>query len=315
MRRITYETTAASIIEIIAKKESVHPIRDLQDLRFRLSNENRRCFAFFHPTLPNKPLVFVHVALSHTMPQTMEELDSPTSSPTTSKAAIFYSINNTHKGLSGVDLGTFLIKRVVEVLKQEFASLEIFSTLSPLPNFRMWFKRKVLRSSCSPRNSICLEELDEGAPSSSIVLSSEEILSLSHVLNGTSTSSASSSETHYTDTIRKLFTTLETTKWYEEPLLVETFRPILMKYAAIYLAVEKEERKKQTPLDGVAKFHIRNGAEMYRLNFLADKSRTVGCSLLHHIRCIAFELARLISQAHFLLLSIGIHPCYFSSRT
>ena len=259
LRRITYETTAASIIEIIAKKESVHPIRDLQDLRFRLSNENRRCFAFFHPTLPNKPMVFVHVALSHTMPQTMEELDYSKSSSTTSKAAIFYSINNTHKGLSGVDLGTFLIKRVVEVLKQEFSSLEIFSTLSPLPNFRMWFKRKVLRSSCSPRNSICPEKLDEGAPSSSIVLSSEEISSLSHVLGGTSTSSNTNySETHYTDTIQKLFTTLETTKWYEEPILVETFRPILMKYAAIYLAVEKEEIKKKTPLDGVAKFHIRN---------------------------------------------------------
>lgn len=33
--------------------------------------------------------------------------------------AIFYSISNTQDGLNGVELGNFLIKRVVGVLQQE----------------------------------------------------------------------------------------------------------------------------------------------------------------------------------------------------
>lgn len=42
--------------------EAVHPVRSMAELKARLG-KGRRCFAFFHPCLPEEPLVFVHVAL------------------------------------------------------------------------------------------------------------------------------------------------------------------------------------------------------------------------------------------------------------
>jgi malonyl-CoA decarboxylase len=310
LRRITYENTSASIIEVIAKKESVHPIKSLHDLRTRLSDPHRRCFALFHPSLPNEPLVFVHVALLPQLPQSMQELQdhkkhqhqqqmrilSFSSSHAShdeevlhdTHAAVFYSINNIHKGLSGVDLGSFLIKRVVEVLQKEFSSLNVFGTLSPLPNFRMWFKRNLLLQ-CQQQQQDTTADIaissvadhdDNTHRATSLhghnmMVTPEEVSSLSSVLGKMTTK----------DTLESFIRTLETTRWYDQPILVEAFRPILMKHAAHYLVVEKHKKR---PLDGVAKFHVRNGAEMYRLNFLADKSRTVSVTYLaQNCMCIA----------------------------
>jgi hypothetical protein len=114
LRRITYDSTPASIIETIAKKESVHPLQSLDDLRSRLGG-GRRCFGFFHPSLPDEPLVFIHCALVPTMASTMQEIHDHTGTDSNDPAAaIFYSINSTQPGLAGVDLGNFLIKRVGE---------------------------------------------------------------------------------------------------------------------------------------------------------------------------------------------------------
>eukprot|EP00560_Eucampia_antarctica_P007770 CAMPEP_0197827144 /NCGR_PEP_ID=MMETSP1437-20131217/3998_1 /TAXON_ID=49252 ORGANISM="Eucampia antarctica, Strain CCMP1452" /NCGR_SAMPLE_ID=MMETSP1437 /ASSEMBLY_ACC=CAM_ASM_001096 /LENGTH=135 /DNA_ID=CAMNT_0043427885 /DNA_START=170 /DNA_END=574 /DNA_ORIENTATION=+ len=63
---------------------------------------------------------------------------------------------------------------------------------------------------------------------------------------------------------------LDTSNWYQDEVMSTTLKPILMRLAAHYLTVEKYRGK---PLNGVAKFHIRNGAEMHRLNYLADLSR------------------------------------------
>ena len=42
-------------------------------------------------------------------------------------------------GLSGVSLGDFLIRDVVQKLQQEWAGqLRTFVTLSPIPGFRKW---------------------------------------------------------------------------------------------------------------------------------------------------------------------------------
>jgi len=54
------------------------------------------------------------------------------------RAAIFYSISSTQNGLSGVDLGNFLIKRVVKELQAAYPELHTFCTLSPIPMFRKW---------------------------------------------------------------------------------------------------------------------------------------------------------------------------------
>jgi malonyl-CoA decarboxylase len=276
LRRITYENTAASIIEVIARKETVHPIRDLSDLRNRLSNPMRRCFAFFHPSLPDAPLVFVHVALVPNIPGSMEELDRATTGamhernmPTTTTTAAFYSINTTQKGLSGVDLGSSLIKRVTKVLVQDSTlNLDTFATLSPLPGFRSWFEPKVsmqiqMYANEDPLHQDTSNHLNKSRNKfATEIISAAEQEQLSRLFN-TRTKA---------ETLNKLLKLLKDRDWYENAKAVAVLKPIMMKKAASYLSQEKRRRK---PLDSVAKFHIGNGADMYRLNFLADKSRKV----------------------------------------
>jgi hypothetical protein len=98
--------------------------RKFRDLKVRLG-PGRRCFAFMHPSMPGEPLVFIHVALVPGMAATLSELDRETGSNMKGQegeagAAIFWSISATQPGLAGVDLGSFLIKKVVMTLQQEW---------------------------------------------------------------------------------------------------------------------------------------------------------------------------------------------------
>ncbi|HTJ02350.1 MAG TPA: malonyl-CoA decarboxylase family protein, partial [Methylovirgula sp.] len=61
LRRIDWNTPAVILEKLIAY-EAVHQIDGWDDLRRRLAPD-RRCFGFFHPTLPGEPLIFVEVAL------------------------------------------------------------------------------------------------------------------------------------------------------------------------------------------------------------------------------------------------------------
>lgn len=114
-RRITYENTSASIIEIIATKEAVHPLKSLDDLRNRLSAGRKRVFSVFHKLMPNQPLVFVHVSLESEVPSTMSQVMDGPSQIKEPSVAVFYSISNGHRGLAGVGLGEFLLKEAVKV--------------------------------------------------------------------------------------------------------------------------------------------------------------------------------------------------------
>lgn len=136
LRSITWRTPA-HILEKLIEYESVHEIRGWEDLRRRLSDD-RRCFAFFHPAMPDEPLIFVEVALvggisSHVQP--LIDPSAPVGDPQKADTAIFYSINNTQVGLRGISFGNFLIKQVVEELRAELPNLRRFATLSPMPRF------------------------------------------------------------------------------------------------------------------------------------------------------------------------------------
>jgi malonyl-CoA decarboxylase len=110
-------------------------------LRRRLQPD-RRCFAFFHPQLPNEPLIFVEVALLPEVPLAIAPLVDKKAETVTQaqqyKVAVFYSISNCEPGLRGVSMGNFLIKRVAEQLHQEFPSVKTFITLSPVPGLIEW---------------------------------------------------------------------------------------------------------------------------------------------------------------------------------
>ena len=139
LRRIDWQTPAAILEKIIAY-EAVHEIRGWDDLRRRLDPKDRRCFAFFHPALIDEPLIFVEVALTRDIPDTIAEVldahrDDDDAPPTT---AVFYSISNCQEGLKGISFGNFLLKQVVEDLVRDTPSLKTFVTLSPVPSFARW---------------------------------------------------------------------------------------------------------------------------------------------------------------------------------
>ena len=138
-------STPANILEKIIAYEAVHEINSWDDLRARLAPDDRRCFAFFHPLMPKEPLIFVEVALSNKIPNTINEIIALDRSVTLNKdinTATFYSISNCQDGLSGISFGNFLIKQVAHKLKQENDGLDKFVTLSPAPGFVQWLKEK-----------------------------------------------------------------------------------------------------------------------------------------------------------------------------
>jgi malonyl-CoA decarboxylase len=143
LRRIDWNTPAA-ILEKIIRYEAVHEIKSWDDLRRRLDPADRRCFAFFHPSLIDEPLVFVEVALMRDIPEAIGEVlgvalpDAPAGAPTT---AVFYSISNCQEGLRGISFGNFLLKQVAEELAREEPRLKAFVTLSPVPGFAAWLAR------------------------------------------------------------------------------------------------------------------------------------------------------------------------------
>ncbi len=144
LRRIDWQTPAA-ILEKIIHYEAVHEIQGFEDLRRRLDPVDRRCFAFFHPSLVDEPLIFVEVALTAEVPNSIQavlneerKFEHDGAAPTT---AVFYSISNCQEGLKGISFGNFLIKQVVEELAREQPQLKTFVTLSPVPQFAQWLRQ------------------------------------------------------------------------------------------------------------------------------------------------------------------------------
>lgn len=158
MRRIDWHTPAA-ILERIMSYETVHPMAGWDDLRRRLAPQDRRLYAFFHPSTGDEPLIFVEVALTAGIPDTIGSiLSAPLpDSAADADTAVFYSINNSLPGLKGVSFGNFLIKQVVADLSRDLPQLKTFVTLSPAPGFARW-----LGAQPEPRARTLAATLGEG---------------------------------------------------------------------------------------------------------------------------------------------------------
>ena len=214
LRRIDWRTSAL-VLEKLIRYEAVHEIKGWSDLRRRLESD-RRCYALFHPALPDEPIIFIEVALTHGMSEKVQPLldpDSPVLPWESADCAMFYSITNCQEGLRGVPFGSFLIKQVVEDLGREFPRIRKFATVSPVPGFREW------------------------------LASNPELAGLQ--------------------------AKLAQTGWWENSDLSEELRQELVPLCARYLLHAKNGRE---PLDPVARFHLRNGARLDRINWLGDIS-------------------------------------------
>ena len=153
--------TPAIVLEKLMQYEAVHAIQGWGDLRRRLEAD-RRCFAFFHPQLPDEPLVFIEVALTRGMSERVQpllEIGSSISSGEQADSAMFYSITNCQDGLRGISFGNLLIKQVAEELKKEFPNLRTFATLSPIPGFRRWLDDTRARLGAGPQGEERLQWL------------------------------------------------------------------------------------------------------------------------------------------------------------
>ncbi|KAI8904493.1 malonyl-CoA decarboxylase-domain-containing protein [Powellomyces hirtus] len=241
LRPLTWETTPASILELIAHYEAVHAVPTWQQLKRRLMGPNRLCYAFFHKGMPGVPLTFVMVALVGSVPESVQDiLNDPDPNATVPTAGVFYSISSSQKGLSGVDLGNFLIKRVVAELQSRHpttsggSQIKTFVTLSPIPRFRIWLE-----------TALNHEMTIKGPPPAPLLLESE-VVTLGEGADV------------------KMFKTL-----LEQNHLTPALKPILLRLCARYLLLEK---KRAAILDPVANFHIRNGACVQRLNWMGDTS-------------------------------------------
>jgi len=235
LRRMSWDSPA-SLIEKLIKYEAVHDIRSWADLKNRLDSD-RRCYGFFHPSLPDEPLIFVEVALLGEMPGSIAPLLDETAAAsdlTKATTAIFYSISNTQTGLRGVSFGDSLIKRVVETLRAEFPKLKTFVTLSPIPGFRAWLGRHA---------GAMLERMERRARTELQRSLGGEALTVELFLAAA-------------DNARELDAA--------SPL-----GHLLMQCAAHYLGQELQDGK---PVDPVARFHLGNGARVERLNWAGDGS-------------------------------------------
>ena len=140
LRRIDWSTPAI-ILEKIIRYEAVHAIHDWEDLRRRIDPPDRRCYAFFHPALVDDPLIFVEIALTREISGAIAPILAPERERAElerARTAVFYSISNCQRGLTGVSFGNFLIKQVVEEICRDMPKLNTFVTLSPVPNFAGW---------------------------------------------------------------------------------------------------------------------------------------------------------------------------------
>jgi malonyl-CoA decarboxylase len=235
LRRISWDSPA-SLVEKLIKYEAVHDIRSWADVKNRLDSD-RRCYGFFHPRLPGEPLIFVEVALVDSIADSiLPLLDELAAATDISKAstAIFYSISNTQSGLRGVSFGDSLIKQVAETLSAEFPKLKTFSTLSPIPGFRPWLTQNIDRV---------------------LAMTSEKALvELGRILQTQPVPAVS------------LLKALDNVHEFDSR---SALRHWLFQCAAHYLGREMLDGK---PLDGVARFHLGNGARIERLNWLGDPS-------------------------------------------
>lgn len=235
LRRISWDSPA-SLVEKLIRYEAVHDVRGWDDMKNRLDSD-RRCYGFFHPRLPEEPLIFVEVALiDHMAGSITPLLDEKAAAADLDKAttAIFYSISNTQTGLRGVSFGDSLIKRVVETLSAEFPKLRHFATLSPIPGFRRWLDQNALRM-------LGMTPEKERAELGRAV--GFEPPSVQHVQQAL-------------EAIASLDAKSPVRRW-------------LLQCAAHYLGRETVDGK---PSDAVARFHLGNGARIERLNWLGDPS-------------------------------------------
>ncbi|XP_044283934.1 malonyl-CoA decarboxylase, mitochondrial isoform X1 [Varanus komodoensis] len=244
LERVTWQSPC-EILQKISDSEAVHPVRNWVDMKRRVGSY-RRCYYFAHCAIPGEPLIVLHVALTDEISSNIQAIVKEAPSQEVENlnkitTAIFYSISLTQQGLQGVELGTYLIKRVVKELQMEYPQIKVFSTLSPIPGFTKWLV-----------GLLSAQSKEKGR---SNLFTDPEYQEISEIAGEPAL-----------EILKRLFTNSE---WVRSERLVQVLEQPLMRLCAWYLYGEKHRGYALNP---VANFHLQNGAVLWRLNWMADVS-------------------------------------------
>ena len=274
--KVTFERSTGTMLEWVAEKDSVlSRIRTIKELKKRLAN-GRRCYALRHKDFPAIPITFLHVALTHELAPSLSYLDEhcretqdDSEGNFKPSCAMFYSVNAPHSELSGLDLAPLIIKLALQDLMQEIPSIHYYSTLSPIPRFNDWLSTDTVHSeeivlSIPPNIMTALEEThdimlnlcDDNDGNSSYKYTEEQVLAISDL----------SEMKQYVSHI----TSNTDVEWVKDVNLSQSLRLPMSYLCAYYLMYEK--RTDGAPFDPVARFHLRNGAQLRRINYLGNTS-------------------------------------------
>lgn len=246
LKQVTWQSPC-DILEKVSLYEAVHPLRHWKDLKHRVGR-NRRCFIFTHKAIPREPIVVLHAALTSEPSNSIQTLlnRSLQEHPSGINTAVFYSITSTQRGLSGVELGNYLIRMVAKELLKEFPQqLSNLVTLSPIPGFRKWLDSHL---------KLHAQE-EEGC-----LISKEELKPL--------TDNFTESESGHLSVLRDV---LSRRDWVvqRDSGLSQAMKTPLSALCARYLSLVK---RRGQAMDPVAHFHLHNGASIWRVNWMADTS-------------------------------------------
>ncbi|XP_039131115.1 malonyl-CoA decarboxylase, mitochondrial isoform X2 [Dioscorea cayenensis subsp. rotundata] len=266
LHHITWDDSA-SLLEKIVAYEAVHPIKNLLDLKRRLG-VGRRCFGYMHPAIYGEPLIFIEVALLKDVAVSIQDVlwDEPPTPECEASCALFYSITSTQPGLAGINLGKFLIKRVIELIRREMPHITTFATLSPIPGFMQWLLSKLASQfkigKTETEDASTLSHMGFGSVFRENILLPEEEKMIVDSSVGYAVGNSGLE-------IMKNLLASTNNEWIKSDCLLKALKPPLLRLCARYLL---KERKRGKALDPVANFHLQNGAMIERINWMADQS-------------------------------------------
>ncbi|MBK1660952.1 Malonyl-CoA decarboxylase [Paracraurococcus ruber] len=191
---------------------------------------DRRCFAFFHPALPGEPLIFVEVALVQGMAQAVQPLLSRQDRPGNARDADTAIFYSISNCQEGLRGISFGNFLIKQVVEELKAELPQLTRFATLSPVP-GFRRWVERQIAAP---------PEGG-----LLRAEELAAF-----GT----------------RDLAAMTEGA-WWEDEARREALRAPLLRLAAQYLT---RPNSGMGNIDPVARFHLGNGAQLERINFLGN---------------------------------------------
>ncbi|XP_064628844.1 malonyl-CoA decarboxylase, mitochondrial-like isoform X2 [Lineus longissimus] len=262
LTRVQWESPG-DVIKKISEYEAINPIRSVDDLKRRFG-PYRRCYIFTQSRMSSEPVIVLHTALTQEISSNIQTLINndagfsefgaqsnghfeDTSRITT---AVFYSITSTQKGLQGIEFGNYLIPRVISELMQEFPRLRHIVSLSPLPGFRDWLVAELGK----------LKHLNQiGESAHTVLFTAAELKNLAPFYG--------SAKDTCLDGLHKA---LKDHSWLKMMDLVQVLKEPLMRLCIRYLYIEK---RRGYALNPVANFHLRNGAMVWQLNWMADPSQ------------------------------------------